>query len=185
MSNDFKDIFSELRTQNWELEKTSRGHWKATPPDKSLAIVHFSESNDPHALRNTIRDLKRGGLIWPPPSKKDLASDRRTEAETEFVSPFERGEELAKRAGEELLALPSPSDSSRKEVREVDMDKLFQELKEARAYATLTEEHYAECAAKVKEAQLELQRAEAERASATKNLATKKQEFDEAFHSAA
>lgn len=60
-----RNLLRALREQGWTVEQTSQGHWCATPPDPDEQIVHFSDSEDPHAFRNIIAELRRKGFKWP------------------------------------------------------------------------------------------------------------------------
>lgn len=61
---DIEVVFESLRRQGWEVDRTARGHWRATPPDKGKKIVHFAVSSEPRALQNTISELRRNGFVW-------------------------------------------------------------------------------------------------------------------------
>lgn len=60
-----RSLRKSLNEQGWDVDQTSQGHWKATPPDPENAVVHFSDSDDPHAFRNIIAELRRKGFKWP------------------------------------------------------------------------------------------------------------------------
>jgi len=66
-----KELIRELRSQGWEVDQTTQGHYRATPPDRSKPIVHMgSESGDFRAVRNNIARLRKSGFIppWDEPS---------------------------------------------------------------------------------------------------------------------
>jgi hypothetical protein len=169
-NKDFKPIISELRQQGWSVDQTTQGHWKATPPDASKSIVHFSASNDTHALKNTLKDLRHSGFIWPPPSKRDRSS-----SSVESVEP-----------PEVPVSEPGPAmETKPTETAEEKMDRLWRELKEAKSYLALTEEHMVECRTALEAAQKAFAEAEAERVKAAETLKSKKAEFDQAFETAA
>jgi hypothetical protein len=168
---DYKAIIEELPRQGWVVEMTARGHYRAIPPNKELEMVHFSTSEDHHALRNIIRDLRRRGFVWPPPNKKEIAVERRLEAETRPSQPD---------VG--TIDDIEPLDTETPEAR---MDRLFTELKDAKVLAALTEEHAQECRRKVEEATRVLTDAVRERDAAAQALKNKKAEFDLAFEAAA
>lgn len=77
--SDFDKLRTELKEQGFIVEKTNRGHWKATQPNRGnwqvarngTGTVTFSESNDPRAIKNTISDLRKIGFEWPPTNKKN------------------------------------------------------------------------------------------------------------------
>lgn len=166
----YREIIDALLRQGWEVEQTTQGHYRAAPPDRSQGIVHFSTSEDPHALMNTIRDLKKRGLTWPLPSKKDIAVERRLEAEARPSEP-------------EVDVIDAIKPLT--ETPEARMDRLFAELKDAKILAALTEDHAEECKRKVEEATRVLTLAAQERDNAAIALKNKKAEFDQAFEAAA
>lgn len=173
-NKDFKPVIVELRNQGWDVTQTSQGHWRATPPDSSKQIVHFSASNDRHALKNTIQDLRRSGFAWPPPPKRSLR-DESPSPDTEF----EEAPIPTTPAPEAAMVIVS------KETAEDKMERLFRELKEAKSYLALTNEHLVECRHALESAQRAFAEAEAEQQKATEALKLKKGEFDAAFESAA
>lgn len=61
-ANDWKKLRTQLSNAGWQIDRTNNGHWKATPPDPTKGIVHFSDSNDPRAFKNTVADLRRSGF---------------------------------------------------------------------------------------------------------------------------
>jgi len=156
MTSEFKPIISELSNQGWHLETNSNGHYKATPPDPTKKLIHFSDSNDPRAVHNALRDLRASGFVWPAPSKKELRAQNRIEAE----------------ANQE-------PDNEPKEPK--DMDTLWLELKDAKVYLTLANESLSESKQKFEEAKRAFKEAESERDRAAQNLKAKKAEFDSAF----
>ena len=130
-------------------------------------IVHFSGSSDPHAKMNTIRELRRGGFVWPPPSKNERNGVRRMVETTKAPEPHL------------TLVVEAPTVIQPPEAKTVDQ--LFAELKEARTYDSLAAEHLAMCRAKVEEATLALASADREKRMAAEDLAGRKAAFDAAF----
>lgn len=181
-NKDYKPIIAELRVQGWTVDRTGQGHYRAAPPDRSRPIVHFSASDDFHALKNTVKDLSKSGFIWPPPSKKEQAVERKSNGTSQ--SPDELIAVLEAELGVEVDQPPATSPSPQ-ETKEDRMDRLFHELKDAKTFLLLTDEHLAECKRKLDEAQRAFAEAETERNKAAETLKLKKVEFDEAFESAA
>jgi len=160
MASEFKRILEELDNQGWAAEKTANGHYKLTPPDSSKQIVHMSDSGDPRAVMNAIRDLRGSGFTWPVPTKRELrAQERRSE-----LPP---GQPPA--VNEEEPHYPK------------DMDTLYAELKDAKFYLQLSTEHLADCRHAAEMAQKALKDAEVERLRASDQLKAKKKEFDTSF----
>ena len=166
-NKDYREILDELLVQGWGVETTASGHTRATPPDPAHGIVHFSGSSDPHAKMNTIRELRRGGFVWPPPSKNERTGVRRMVETTKAPEPHL------------TLVVEAPTVIQPPEAKTVDQ--LFAELKEARTYDALAAEHLAMCRAKVEEATLALASADREKRMAAEDLAGRKAAFDAAF----
>lgn len=169
MSNnkDFRPILAELKAQGWEVEQTKQGHYRAVPPDPSKSLVHFAASLEPHALKNTVHDLRRSGFDWPPP--------RRSGSGGVATEP-----EWYETENEAVLVTPCEVES-----KEQAMERLWAELKEAKTYLELTDEHLRECEARLLAAQRAFENAKEERRKAAETLRTKKAEFDVAFGAAA
>jgi hypothetical protein len=146
-------------------------------------------SDDPRALRNTLRDLKRSGFIWPPPPAPSASfgpvivglelDELRHDELTRELHREELEEEETKRAAEREtlqrahgIAPPAPPESP-----EQRMDRLFESLKEAKTYLQLADEHLQACQTKLKAAQTEYDAACAERTKASTQLETIKAEF--------
>jgi hypothetical protein len=176
---DYKAIIEELPRQGWQVELTTRGHYKATPPDPKQTIVHFSHSDDHHALMNIVRDLRKRGFVWPVPSRNDVAADKRDEPTTKFCPDCHQP------LGADHICLAAAPPPSQPESVEARMDRLFHELKDAKVLAALTEEQFQECQQRVEEATRALNEAARERDGAVEALKKKKAEFDSAFEAAA
>jgi hypothetical protein len=70
MPKDFKSVRREAVRQGWTVDETRNGHWKFTPPDRTKPIVYAAGTPlDHRALDNLISQLRRSGLIWPPPRR--------------------------------------------------------------------------------------------------------------------
>ena len=187
-AKEFREIIAELRYQGWNVNQTTQGHYKACPPDKTKEIIHFSLSTDTHAQLNTIRDLKKQGFQWPPPSKNEQAGTRR-ERPAPLTQKLDLSGVLA--SGDGAAAPPSAEQLVINdlppivETEEARMDRLFKELKDAKVYAVLTEDHVKECKRAVEEATRALAEAAREHDAAAEALVKKKFEFDTAFTAAA
>jgi len=165
---DYKEILTELKVQNWDVEQIASGHFKAVPPDQSRELVHFSTSNDPRAFHNTLRTLKKQGFTWPPLSKTEKRS---------------RSAKVLLEETEPVLETPEVLVPETKE--SIDMDKLFAELKEAKSYLLLTEENLTEAQRKLDEAKRAYDEALGEKTKAAWDLKNKKEKFDQYFDTAA
>ncbi len=162
---DYRALDPALSEQGWEVELTSNGHVKATPPGKEQQIVHYSKSSDPRAFKNTLQNLRRSGFVWPWPTESYRVSDgEEAEEEQEEV-------EVEQAAEAQVTDLPV-----------LDPDRLYYELKEARTYAALAKEALEESKRKFEEAQKALRGSEEEYELAIEQMKTCKHLFDTAFH---
>lgn len=188
----YKPIIKELRQQDWGLSQTTQGHYKAIPPSKEHGIVHFSTSDDSHAFLNTIKALVTRGFIWPAPEKKKLAVERRLRGKVVEEIDWENKPDAAMDLMQYAPVLVTPvavevqptrsEEMDRKTVeKKDDMDKLFTELKDAKALDALNAEYLRECAVRVADAKFALEQAATERAKSADALRAKKAEFDHAF----
>jgi hypothetical protein len=73
---DIKDILRAAIAQGWEIRKTTQGHFRAVPPDKTKPVVFIGgNTGDFRAIKNTLAQLRRSGFIWPPPIGEDSPTD--------------------------------------------------------------------------------------------------------------
>lgn len=190
---EYKEIIAELERQGWRVEMTSSMHYKATPPDPAKTLVHFSTSVDPHAILNNIKKLRQNGFVWPPPSKKELAADRNDGIEHKAGLSSAVLEVMAAAADSHgndpdfihAIGVDGPVEIVTGESPEERMDRLFKELKEAKAYCALTVEQEEDCRRAFKKAQEELTLACKESADAGEAFTKKKAEFNAALEAAA
>ncbi len=159
---DYRPIIRALRAQGWGLTQNANGHFRAVPPGGDAQIVHFStSSNDHRALRNTVRDLRANGFVWPQKGRQDEA-----EAEPEAVSP---------EAGE----LPDKSPCG--EDQAGDLDALFACLKAAKDEHALAALDVEEAREQLEEAKRRLSEAEGTHKRTAQALQEAKRRFDAAF----
>ena len=178
-NKDFKPILAELKRQKWAVEQTTKGHFRAAPPDPNRSLVTFSVSNEPRAIHNTISKLRSNGFVWPPPirSEEDLEAADSEENEDPDSWIEEHNQRVEAETPPEGEATPPP----RPETHEERMDRLFSELKEAKTYLALTGEQLAACKKTLDEAQAAYSLATDEHVKAEAALQSKKAEFDAAF----
>lgn len=67
MHKDLKAMLRAVGRQGFEVSRTSKGHWRVRDQDGRTVTVLSGTSSDPRAYRNGLAQLKRAGLIWPPP----------------------------------------------------------------------------------------------------------------------
>jgi len=143
---DYRPIIDELRRQDWVVDQTNGSHWQAKPPLATMAIVHFAVSDDPHALQNTIRDLRNQGFVWPIPSKNE---QRSLNGEGRLVAGEVHAGDGAGTLEEGVGIPPAPEDGilfGRGAIQESEdaMDQVYRDLKEAKTYLLLAEEAWRE-----------------------------------------
>lgn len=179
-SKDFRPLLAELRRQRWAVEQTTKGHFRAAPPDPARSLVTFSLSNEPRAIHNTISRLRTNGFIWPPPEQN--ASDSSAafgEPEENETDPNNWIEEHNHQVDASSQKPEAPK--AQPETHEERMDRLFSELKEAKTYLALAGEQLTACKKMLDEAQVAHVLATEEHAKAEALLQAKKAEFDAAF----
>lgn len=69
---DWRELQRALVDQGFEVSRTEGNHYQARAPTGGR-LVHFSESDEPRAFKNTVGDLRRVGFVWPPPEKERVA----------------------------------------------------------------------------------------------------------------
>lgn len=181
-AKEIRPILAALRAQGWKLGRTTQGHWEASPPDETLGLVYFTDSDEPRALKNAVRDLKKRGFEWPLAPKPRVARPKKQE---------EKPKEEPVAAVAPVIVMSEPENKPEVELRivpleaplEHEMDRLFMELKEAKQYSALAEAEYAECRAALNQAQARMQQATQAREEAAATLRDKKTAFDKVFSS--
>lgn len=156
--SEFDQVFEALKAQGWKLTHVGTTN-KAVPPDPKRRIVHFSSHiTDPHAIKNTLSQLRKSGFEWPPPR----AAVKQTEpTEAPAAGPF------APTAQPDADETPSER-----------LERLCGELKEAWGYRELAAEHLAECGRQVEAAMHAFTGAKAEHASAVQRVDAVKSQLD-------
>lgn len=160
-SLDFRSVHRALAEQGWRVEQTQMGHYKAAPPDRTRTIVHFSESNDPRAIRNTITNLKKSGFAW-----NDAQPSR---AEPEKPPTMK-----------ETGAMAPPAPSVAPALRPT-LDDVFARLREAREMLALTDDDLRDARYDLELAQGRADAAAVDREKAAESLRAAKAAFDETF----
>ena len=70
MDADWKKVIREAERQGWTIEHGRKGQLKLVPPDPSRQIVTVHRTPSDHrALENTLANMRRQGLRWPPKGK--------------------------------------------------------------------------------------------------------------------
>lgn len=185
-SKDFQPVLTELRKQSWALERKKSGWQAKAPASKGGGLVHFSESEDHHALKNTISALKAKGFEWPPLDSREQRGQLRRRTEVEITdSSGTRVESMMVRASPPP-PVPEYIDATLDEEQaedddSVEADRIFAELKSARDAARFARELRDDCRRLRDEAQRDLDKAEEDTLKMDAALREKKAEFDRFF----
>lgn len=62
----YRDIAKAAKKQGWRVEPTRSGEMWFSPNGVDKVTWHKTPS-DARAVRNFLAEMKRGGLIYPPP----------------------------------------------------------------------------------------------------------------------
>ncbi len=180
---EYRALLDELPRQGWAVSMTTQGHWKAIPPDKSMSLVHFSETDDPHGKMNIFRDLRLRGFVWPPPSsaksEEEVTNEWADHAPDTPVPPA--AADTPPSIGKAATPSITQSDKAIDKAVVKTVDQLFHALKEARSYDALAGDNLKRCKQKLEEAANELKGADMEKKLAEEDLAKAKMAFDKAF----
>lgn len=173
---DFRHLFEALRGQCWQIEMTSSGHYRLTPPDKTRTIVHISTSSgDTRIMKNVLRDLRASGFEWP--WKKDRPSDPCLNGhKTQTIDEEKTHMEDLPVRETEIRPAAEPA-----HVDDLDVDALFRQLKDARSYASMAKEARDEAQLARDRADAALKGCEKEHDLAVEQLRVAKEAFDSAF----
>jgi len=171
---DYQDLSRSLAEQGWTVTPNGAEKWKAVPPGAVGNIVFFSVSQDPRALHNTIRDLKRSGFEYPPPKGKPVETKIATGAQTLKAPPGER----AKPAIELPAATPDRPSSAPKGD---PLDQAFQQLREAREWLAMCQSELDQAREAFAAANREMGKAQTTTINAEAALRKAKADFDALF----
>src|SRR6185436_15008798 len=159
------EVVDELRRQGWSVDRTSRGHYKAWPPDTALRMVTFADSSEYRSSKNNLSLLRRSGVVWPPPPR----SSRTSQAQPE-EPPMPMPQPAVQPA---LLPASTPPTPEPPPAPAPALDQLFLELKRLREHLVKTtdevkffEEVVSEAEQTLGQARLELQTARERRDAA-------------------
>lgn len=175
---DFKPIRA-LEIQGWRVAKTGQGHYRAAPPDTGKAVCHFSTSSEPRAFKNTVAQLRRSGLVWPPPRRVTRERNPKTEDEMIDAEPLEA--EAFAVPEPEPEPEPEPIEEAPKENEEQRLERIWAELKSAKVYVSMADEELRSAEQALVAAQEKFNAARAELERAKVDMADRKAAFDGAF----
>jgi hypothetical protein len=177
MSHELDPVIDELKKQGFILTKTSNGHFSAKSKTGTGGIVHFSYSGDIYAFRNTIRDLKKIGFIWPPPDAPKNGAGPSSKAEPCCTLCYNKN---GCKDGSCACHLPASAFQPKSApAAKPTSEELFTELTEARVILQAADEALAHARSKLEEAKDSLAQAEKVRADAVATFAASKKKFDD------
>lgn len=199
---DFEDMMAEARRQGFVLTQSGGTHWRAKPPDPSKTIVYFAISGEPRAFKNTVADMRKRGLVWPPPAKKKPEHSEDAEVYDLSITSDQQLQETLAAAEADELALEeqaaahyvatngvtleeaiknSQPPSEPAESPEERVERLFAELRDAKTYLALVDADLANMETKLAAATRERDGMREERRVAAEKLRSLKSEFDREF----
>lgn len=65
MGSDTRKLLKGIAAQGFGVTRTGKGHWLITSEGRRVALLAGTPS-DRRSLNNTIAQLRRAGLVWPP-----------------------------------------------------------------------------------------------------------------------
>jgi hypothetical protein len=77
MAPEITDAVQWARDCGWSVTIATSGHVRFFTPAGRYVVDYPGTASSQARLRNTIAALRRAGLQWPPPSKKERRSQRR------------------------------------------------------------------------------------------------------------
>lgn len=187
----YRELGDELCRQGWTVERS--GHrWHATSGDQFKGtVVVITENPSTPVFMNTIRNLQQQGFRWPPPSKAELASERRASAVSSVVraTPFPPVPMDVKPTPPRTAVVVQPAPPA---APAPTADSEYASLLEAKEYAALAIDIYADAEKRLADAQIEAKRlvddaqtrldnAARDRDRAVTTLKQRKADFDRAF----
>ncbi len=66
-NRDFQVIKKAAQAQNWKVERTTGNHYVFKSPDGVTSVTAGGTYTGPHALKNLVAHLRKGGFT--PPAK--------------------------------------------------------------------------------------------------------------------
>jgi len=78
MNNGIRDIVRWAISQGWRVEDDSKGYTRFfNPAGEYITVYPATPSNPYRRLQTLLVKLKKAGLPWPAPSKKEQRSQRK------------------------------------------------------------------------------------------------------------
>jgi hypothetical protein len=80
MAEDIDRLIEWARSQGWTVEIDANGYRRFHTPDGTYVVRYpATPSNPRRRLLDVLTAIRRHGLAWPPPSKKEQRSQRRNQ----------------------------------------------------------------------------------------------------------
>jgi primase-polymerase (primpol)-like protein len=77
MNRDIADIAKWAQSQGWAVEDDSKGYTRFYNPQGEYVTNYPATPSRPHRRIQDLKvNLRKAGLPWPPPSKKEQRSQR-------------------------------------------------------------------------------------------------------------
>src|SRR5580692_2660690 len=76
MKKEIEELADEAERQGFRVDRSGH-HWKCFPPDRGRPMVTLSLTGyEGRSWQNSVAEMRRAGLVWPPPSKALQARGR-------------------------------------------------------------------------------------------------------------
>lgn len=62
---DFQDVKKAATAQGWRVERTTGNNYMFYSPDGKTSVTAGGNYKGPHALKNMVAHLRRGGFVAP------------------------------------------------------------------------------------------------------------------------
>ncbi len=79
MGDDIDKLVKWARSQMWTVERDGSNHYQFANPHGDHVTDYPSTPSSQRRWHNLVAALKKAGLRWPPPSKKEQRAQRRKE----------------------------------------------------------------------------------------------------------
>lgn len=187
-------LVDACREQGWDVTQTTQGHWRCAPPDKTKQVVHIGgrSAGDPRAIKNSIAELRRSGLIWPPEPPPREAVQSLLVGNMNLRGPY-----VSSPVKEPVEALSTTEEAYKKEWEKASggvlkedlpeteeaIDRAFRDLKDAKILHQIAADHARDLESELGKVKRALEEARKEEHSAAVALAAMKGNFDRLFAS--
>lgn len=128
---DVRSLVTALEAQSWKVTKTTKGHYRAVPPDRTAQIVVFSAAREPNTWRNVLEDLRKSGFRLD--EHAAIGNGKRTSEFAECPTCEEQTFSLDKGACVGVCAHAAPA----KAQVVTSLDALFEKLRDAKELHSL------------------------------------------------